>query len=112
MTPNGKIDKKALPLPDLNQAAKTRELPASETEQQLMETVMTVLQTEALGVTDNFFDAGANSLDFVQIYNAIKSRWNLEVEIMELFRLADVRGIAELIDAKINEEQRFEEGEL
>ncbi|MCI5149255.1 MAG: hypothetical protein D3916_07700 [Candidatus Electrothrix sp. MAN1_4] len=108
---NGKVDKKSLPLPDLNQVAKIRELPASETEKQLMEIVMTVLQTEALGVTDNFFDAGANSLDFVQIYNAIKSRWNLEIEIMELFRLADVRGIAELIDAKINEEQRFEEGE-
>ncbi|MCP4701724.1 MAG: amino acid adenylation domain-containing protein [Gammaproteobacteria bacterium] len=112
LSANGKVDKKSLPVPDLNRIAKTREAPANETERLLMEMVISVLQTETVGVTDNFFDIGANSLDFIQIYNAIKNRWGIKITVMDLFRLANIREIAGLLDTHINAESDFEEGKL
>jgi amino acid adenylation domain-containing protein len=112
LSTNGKVDRKSLPIFDLNQTAKAREAPANETEQQLMEIVISILPVEAVGVTDNFFDIGANSLDFIQIYNAIKNHWGMEISILDLFQLANVREIADLLNIQINAEPDFEEIEL
>ena len=109
---NGKVDRKSLPIFDLNQTTQVREAPANETEQQLMEIVMSILQVEAVGVTNNFFDMGANSLDFIQVYNAIKNHWGLEISVMELLQLANVRQIADLLNLQISTAPNFEEGEL
>ena len=109
---NGKVDRKSLPIFDLNQTTQVREAPANETEQQLMEIVMSILQVEAVGVTNNFFDMGANSLDFIQVYNAIKNHWGLEISVMELLQLANVRQIADLLNLQISTAPDFEEGEL
>jgi SagB-type dehydrogenase family enzyme len=113
LTPNGKVDRKALPIPDLNQLAKSLVVPANETEQSLMAILEALLKREGISVTDNFFDIGANSLDFIQIYNAIKKEWGIEISIMELFQRANVREIADLLNTQINAEQdNFEEIDL
>jgi SagB-type dehydrogenase family enzyme len=109
---NGKVDRKSLPIPDLDKTTKVREAPANEIEQQLMEMVMSILQIEAIGVTDNFFDIGADSLDFIKIYNAIKKHWKVEISVTDLFQLENVREIANLLDTQINVESDFEKGEL
>jgi amino acid adenylation domain-containing protein len=109
---NGKVDRKSLPIPDFNQTKKVRKAPANETEQQLMEMVMSILKVETVDVTDNFFDIGANSLDFIQIYNAIKNHWGMKMGVIDLFQLANVREIADLLNTQINAESDFEEIEL
>jgi SagB-type dehydrogenase family enzyme len=112
LSSNGKVDRKSLPIPDLDKTTKVREAPANETEQQLMEMVMSILQIEAIGVTDNFFDIGADSLDFIKIYNAIKKHWKVKISVTDLFQLENVREIANLLDTLINVESDFEKGEL
>jgi len=69
LTPNGKIDRKALPAPDTGRAARQREYVAPRTEQEkaLSAIWAEVLHLERVGIQDNLFDLGADSLHIFQI---------------------------------------------
>jgi amino acid adenylation domain-containing protein len=69
LTPNGKIDRKALPAPDTGRAAHHREYVAPRTEQEktLSAIWAEVLHLERVGIQDNLFELGADSLHIFQI---------------------------------------------
>ena len=69
LTPNGKIDRKALPAPDTGRAARQREYvaPRSEQEKTLAAIWAEVLHLERVGIQDNLFELGADSLHIFQI---------------------------------------------
>ena len=69
LTPNGKIDRKALPAPDTGRAARQREYVAPRTEQEktLSAIWAEVLHLERVGIQDNLFELGADSLHIFQI---------------------------------------------
>jgi SagB-type dehydrogenase family enzyme len=113
LTANGKIDRKALPVPDFSRTAEQQEAPVGEIEQQLAKIVRTVLRKEAIGATDNFFDLGTNSMDIIRMHNMIKERWGFAINVTDLFRLADVREIGKMITAQTKvQAENFEEGRI
>ena len=69
LTPNGKIDRKALPAPDTGRAARQKEYVAPRTEQEktLSAIWAEVLHLERVGIQDNLFELGADSLHIFQI---------------------------------------------
>jgi amino acid adenylation domain-containing protein len=69
LTPNGKIDRKALPAPEMGRAARQREYVAPRTEQEktLSAIWAEVLHLERVGIQDNLFELGADSLHIFQI---------------------------------------------
>jgi amino acid adenylation domain-containing protein len=69
LTPNGKIDRKALPAPETNRSAREREFvsPSTEREKTLADIWGQVLHLERVGVQDNLFELGADSLHIFQI---------------------------------------------
>jgi amino acid adenylation domain-containing protein len=69
LTVNGKVDQKSLPAPDIASAAQTREYvePKTSQEQTLSQIISEVLRVERVGVTDNLFELGADSLHVFQI---------------------------------------------
>ena len=69
LTPNGKIDRKALPPPDGGKSAREKEFVAPRTSQEktLAEIWAEVLHLERVGVLDNLFELGADSLHIFQI---------------------------------------------
>jgi amino acid adenylation domain-containing protein len=69
LTPNGKIDRKALPAPDTGRAGRQREYVAPRTEQEktLSAIWAEVLHLERVGIQDNLFELGADSLHIFQI---------------------------------------------
>ncbi len=69
LTPNGKVDRRALPAPDAGQAAMEREYiaPRSPQEKALADIWAEVLRLERVGVQDNLFELGADSLHIFQI---------------------------------------------
>jgi amino acid adenylation domain-containing protein len=69
LTPNGKIDRKALPAPDTGRAARRREYVAPRTEQEKTMSAIwaEVLHLERVGIQDNLFELGADSLHIFQI---------------------------------------------
>jgi amino acid adenylation domain-containing protein len=69
LTPNGKIDRKALPAPDSGRKSREREFVAPRTDQEkvLAQIWAEVLHLERVGVQDNLFELGADSLHIFQI---------------------------------------------
>jgi hypothetical protein len=95
-TPNGKIDRKALPQPGSELPVTTTRFVAPETE--LERTISSVwrelLQLERVGTLDNFFDLGANSLLMVQANSRLRAALRRELSLVDLFRYPTVSALA------------------
>lgn len=97
LTANGKINRKALPRPDLSRQAAEFVGPSNELERRLVERVQKLFNVKPISLTDDFFDLGANSLDMVQLYNEIKAEYQLEITMANIFKHTTVHKLAELI---------------
>jgi amino acid adenylation domain-containing protein len=97
---NGKTDKARLPMP-LTGASIETVLPQTETEQTFLQLWQQVLpQAGNLGVTDNFFYVGGNSLHAVKLRALIAGATGKELSLTELFQHPTIRQQAELTTAK------------
>jgi len=90
LTPNGKIDRKALPAPDLSRshlgAGGTFVAPGTDREKIIANIWKEILHVEEIGLHDNFFDLGANSLHVVQLNWKLKEIFGKEIPIELMFR--------------------------
>ncbi len=94
-TPNGKIDRKALPAPSTT-TPRRRVEPSSDVESQLAELWCRHLGLERVSVTDNFFDLGGHSLLVVQLHQAIRrSLPSLTISMTDLYRFPTVRSLVQ-----------------
>ncbi len=67
LKPNGKMDRKALPEPDVKDFRVEYEAPETETEQKLCEAMERVLKLDRVGVNDDFYEMGGDSLTSIQL---------------------------------------------
>ncbi len=107
--PNGKINKKALPLPGEHSGAEEAQvlLPSSGLEKALLEIWKEVLGIDRISVRDNFFDAGGNSLGLILINNRLNTLIGRSVPLVQLFKHPTVESLARSLDVpktKIKEE--------
>jgi natural product biosynthesis luciferase-like monooxygenase protein len=97
LTPNAKIDRKALPRPDASQArVRTVEHveAASELEQQIAEVWKRILGLAKVGTHDNFFELGGHSLLAVQAHREIKAATGRSLTITDVFRFPTIATLA------------------
>lgn len=85
LTPNGKLDRKALPQPDASQAQARYVAPVSEIEQQLAAIWSEVLKIERIGLDDSFFELGGHSLLAAQMVARIKKHLGVSLPLRTLF---------------------------
>jgi amino acid adenylation domain-containing protein len=98
LTPNGKLDRRALPEPDETALVRGEYVaPASSIEATLAEIWAEVLGLEQVGVHHNFFDLGGHSLNAVKIIGLIHKRCNVAMTLRDLFQNPTVAGLASLI---------------
>lgn len=94
LTPNGKVDRLALPDPFKGAAAVRREHepPAPGLEQQLAEIWRSVLQVERVGAGDNFFELGGHSLLSLRVVAAVERElgWRMDPRTLFFQTLRDV----------------------
>ncbi len=97
-TPNGKIDRKALPAPEAaaTQAASSAEFvaPAGDLESQIADVWKDVLKLPSVGTRDNFFDLGGHSLLAVQAHRRLKDALQRELSITDIFRFPTIQSLA------------------
>ncbi|MCX7923871.1 MAG: amino acid adenylation domain-containing protein [Clostridia bacterium] len=100
LTPNGKIDRKALPQPIIGVDTGIRHVePRNETEQKLTEIWKEILQLERISIEDNFFELGGHSLKGVTLTFKIQKELDTEVSLTEVFNHPTVKELAEYIQS-------------
>ncbi|MGD9872689.1 MAG: AMP-binding protein [Kiritimatiellia bacterium] len=73
------------------------EAPADDLEQKLVKIWEEVLEISPVGVTDNYFDLGGNSLHALRIIGKIGEITSREIQLADLFQTPTIRGVAELL---------------
>ncbi len=95
LTPNGKIDKKALPPVSSEDVIKREYVaPTNEIEETLAQLWEEVLGIEKIGVTDNFFELGGNSLKATVLINKINKTYNTRFSIQDLYETQEITGVS------------------
>jgi len=99
LTPSGKIDRLSLPSPE-----KTRPLldgsyvaPRTPTEQIIMEIWAEALGLENVGVIDNFFDLGGDSLMLLWMHTHIQETFAIDIPIVIMFKYPTITALAQFI---------------
>ncbi|MFF7061854.1 amino acid adenylation domain-containing protein [Pseudomonas sp. NPDC008258] len=85
LTPNGKLDRKALPRPDQAPLEASHVAPTTPLQQQVAEIWADVLKIDRVGLNDNFFFLGGHSLIATQVTSRIQEQVGLAVSLKALF---------------------------
>ncbi|USS54776.1 non-ribosomal peptide synthase/polyketide synthase [Pseudomonas kermanshahensis] len=93
VTPNGKLDRKALPQPDASLLQGEYVAPQSELEQQIAAIWADVLKLEKVGLTDNFFELGGDSIISLQVVSRARLM-DIQFTPKELFEAQTVQALA------------------
>jgi acyl-coenzyme A synthetase/AMP-(fatty) acid ligase/acyl carrier protein len=94
LTPSGKLDRRALPVPE-HAALGPGRAPRSAREEILCDLFAEVLGVPRVGIDDNFFDLGGNSLLAVRLISQIAARSGIEPTLRGFYSNPSVAGLAE-----------------
>jgi acyl-coenzyme A synthetase/AMP-(fatty) acid ligase/acyl carrier protein len=112
LTPNRKIDRRALPAPTAMRGLDETNyvVPRTQLEEAVAGIWADVLHLERVGAEDNFFALGGHSLLATQIMSRIRETFNLEVPLRSLFESPTVASTARAIEAMQNEAEEKPSG--
>ena len=98
-TPNGKVDRAALPAPGQARPNLDTQFvaPRNETEASIAGIWQRLLKVQRVGRDDNFFDLGGHSLLMVQVHSALLETLPASLTILDLFRYPTVKSLAEFL---------------
>jgi len=100
LTPNGKVDRKALPEPDYSssESMKAHAIPGTEVEELLAGMWAHMLNRQQVSMNDNFFELGGHSLLATHLISEIKKVFQLELPLRNVFEAPTVAELAEVIE--------------
>src|ERR1700728_2551220 len=100
LTPNGKLDRKALPAPDADAfSVRGYEPPQGEMETRLAEIWAEVLKLERVGRHDNFFELGGHSLLAVRVVTRLRQTLGVGGAIRDLFAHPVLAGLGRVLES-------------
>jgi amino acid adenylation domain-containing protein len=100
MTPNGKLDQRALPAPEVSgsRIEGSRVAPRNEIEATLVGIWAELLKMDGIGVFDNFFELGGHSLLATQVSARIRKYMGVEVPVRSLFEEPTVAALGRMVE--------------
>jgi len=106
LTPNGKVDRRALPAPEgLRPKLETNYvMPRSETERIIAVMWQETLQVDKVGIHDNFFELGGHSILAIQIYHKLQEHFEQELSLIDLFQYPTIHALAQYLQPKQHEQ--------
>ncbi|MEO1792647.1 MAG: amino acid adenylation domain-containing protein, partial [Cyanobacteria bacterium J06629_19] len=102
LTPNGKIDRKALPEPKINPPKTQASAPQTRTEQLLAKIWEDTLNIAAVNTTDNFFELGGHSLLAARVIARLQPAFGIAVPLRSLFEGPTLSAFATTIDTALS----------
>ncbi|MBQ4803344.1 amino acid adenylation domain-containing protein [Aquimarina sp. MMG015] len=111
LTINGKIDKDQLPKVNKSISSKNYVAPRNEIEERLIQLIADLLNREKneIGINDNFFDLGMNSLEMMKMENLIRREFEVEIRLALLFKYPNVNELTNLFLHDNNDKVEKEE---
>ncbi|WP_168381005.1 non-ribosomal peptide synthetase [Modicisalibacter radicis] len=105
VSPNGKVDRKALPEPDPASGA-SYEPPQGEMEEALASIWADVLGVERVGRHDSFFELGGHSLSTLQVQSRVKERFAVRIPLRSYFDHSSLMAMSEAIREQVDGAQQ------
>lgn len=96
-TPNGKIDRRALPEPEIKSSISEIVLPRNNTEFKLVNMYKDILNIDNVSIEDSFFDIGGDSLSAINLSAQIQSELNAQLFVKDIMENPTVRQLSDLI---------------
>ena len=111
LTPSGKVDRKALPIPEMvrPESKEDSEAPRSPVEETLVEIWKDVLGLKQVSINDNFFELGGHSLLATQVFSRILETLHLDIPVRLLFEAPTIAELSVDISKYCEEEEDSEE---
>ena len=101
LTSNGKVNRKALPEPEVDKLLNTvYEAARNETEEKLSSVWQELLGAERIGIHDNFFELGGDSISIIRVVSKIRQLFNKEVKVFEVYKAATIAQLGTVVDSK------------
>jgi amino acid adenylation domain-containing protein len=97
LTTNGKVDRKRLPDPGNTLTGVEYVAPRNETEMKLAQIWEEILGREKIGVKDDFFDLGGQSLKATRVIMRVKKEFNIEIDLSSIFLEPTIEVLADKI---------------
>ena len=101
--PNGKINRSKLPAPDLKgQYSSDKKLPTSQLEKQLLEIWQSILGIQNIGIEENFFAIGGDSILSIQVVSAAREK-NIPLDSNHIFEYQTIATLAKSLESSKND---------
>ncbi len=103
LSANGKVNRLALPNPQqaIGELNVNYVAPQTEIEETISRIIQEVLEVEKIGIHDNFFELGANSLSLTKIFNQFKIKFSdniKSIELVDLFKYPTIKSLASYLN--------------
>ncbi|MBD2166644.1 amino acid adenylation domain-containing protein [Calothrix membranacea FACHB-236] len=107
---NGKIDRRALPIPEIQSSdlKEAYEAPNSEIERAIANIWLEILHLEKVDINDSFFDLGGNSLLIIQVNHKLREILQCDISVVEMFQNPTIKSLAKYIKITSKEISTFE----
>jgi acyl carrier protein len=98
--PNGKVDHRAFPKPELERSRLEAKFiaPRTQVEKNPVKIWCEVLGLERVGAPDNFFELGGHSLIAIQVMSRLLDNFEMEFPLLRLFETPIIAGLTEFIE--------------
>jgi len=100
LNPNGKIERKLLPEAKPSGSGEKVITPRNKLEKKIADIWSNILEADNLGINDNFFDIGGNSLSIIRVHAELDKFAQGRLEVVDLFRYPTISLLAEYIKSK------------
>jgi amino acid adenylation domain-containing protein len=105
LTVNGKLDKKSLPAPDFIASEDEYRAPTTEIEEQICEIWAKAIGIEKVGVTDDFFRIGGNSILAIQASVRMSKVLGIDINVADVFKCKTIQSLAIHLETELSKEQ-------
>jgi len=109
LTPSGKLDRLALPNVEglAQEPPSAGELPRNELEQAIAQIWQDALDLKGVGIRDNFFDLGGDSIRMIRVLGKLRETIKPDLEIVALFNYPTVESLAAYVNERGVKEPSF-----
>lgn len=110
ITPNGKIDKKNLPVPEYIRpdSAPLFKKPNTPLEKDIVKIWSEVLQIESIGIDDDFFDMGGSSVLAQKVTSIIRQNLSIDLSVSKIYIHPTIKELSKILEETNNKEDVFE----